>query len=254
MTFITVVTIVRNDLHGLLKTRASLAEQTSKEFEWIIVDGASNDGTAEMAASFDEPYASARSERDSGIYDAMNKGLDRATGEFVVFLNARDTFADSEVLETVSANLRASKADYLYGDNMEEFGGGRSLYKRAQGHERLAYGMFACHQTMFFRRSMIGSLRYDTSLRISGDYAFTAKFLLQKRPRICRVDRALCIFDLSGASLTDRKRGREENWRVQRDVLGLSLPRRCLTRLAYVSTAFLATQVPGLYKALRYRP
>ena len=252
MTLISIVTIVRNDQEGLRRTRASVAEQTSRDFEWLIVDGASTDGTKEMANSFTEPYVSVRSERDTGIYDAMNKGLERSRGEYVLFLNARDTFADAKVLETVAANLRESQADFLYGDSLEAFGGNRLVYKAAQGHERVAYGMFACHQAMYFRRSMIGTLRYDTDLRISGDYSFTAAFL-RSRPKICRLHQALCIFDLSGASVANRKRGRDENWRVQRDVLGLSLLRRCFTRLAYLGSAFLATQMSGLYKALRYR-
>jgi putative colanic acid biosynthesis glycosyltransferase len=252
MPFVSIITIVRNDSLGLGRTRVSIAEQTFHDLEWLIVDGASDDGTAEVALGFDEPYVFAVSEPDSGIYDAMNKGLARASGEYVLFLNARDTFAGARVLESVAARLRQSEADFLYGDSLEAFGGGRTVYKTAQGHARVNYGMFACHQAMYFRRAMIGSQRYDTTLRIAGDYAFAAEFL-KKSPRIDRLPEALCVFDLSGTSVVNRQRGREENWRVQRDVLGLSLPRRCITRAAYLGSAFLATRVPGLYKVLRFR-
>ena len=78
MVLISIITIVRNDAPGLIRTRKSIAEQAFRDVEWIVVDGASTDGTAQLIQSFDEPYASVSSEPDHGIYDAMNKGLDRA--------------------------------------------------------------------------------------------------------------------------------------------------------------------------------
>jgi putative colanic acid biosynthesis glycosyltransferase len=182
----------------------------------------------------------------------MNKGLERATGDFVLFLNAGDAFANSAVLEHVAGRLRQGNVDFLYGDSLAAFGGDRLVYKAARGHQRVSYGMFACHQTMFYRRSLIGAQRYDCRFRVSGDYAFTAQFLT-KKPRIERLDQALCIFDLTGVSLSNRRRGRKENWKVQRDVLKLSLLRRCANRGAYVCSAFLVNQLPILYRIFRFR-
>jgi putative colanic acid biosynthesis glycosyltransferase len=252
MPLISVVTIVRNDRPGLTRTRTSIASQSFRDFDWLIVDGASTDGTAQYAQSFEEPYASVRSEPDTGIFDAMNKGLERATGEFVLFLNAGDTLVNSAVLEVVAYRLRRGDVDFLYGDSLEAFGGSQLNYKVAKGHHRLTYGMFACHQTMFYRRSLIGAQRFDCRFRVSGDYAFTAWFLT-KRPRIERVDQALCIFDLTGTSVFNQRRGREENWQVQRDILKLSLSRRCAVRVTYVCSALLANRAPSLYKRLRFR-
>jgi len=251
MRLISVVTIVRNNSAGLNKTRASIAEQSFRDLEWIVVDGASTDGTAELAASLSENDCVAISEPDDGIFDAMNKGLERATGKFVLFLNAGDILANSGVLADVSREL-TEDIDFLYGDSLEAFGGGRLIYKAAKGHERVNYGMFACHQTMYFRRSVIGAQRYDPRFRIAGDYCFTAEFL-QKHPRIRRVDAALCVFDLTGASNINRGRGRQENWRVQKEVLGLSLLRRCAFRTAYLLSSLLAVRMPRLYAALRFR-
>jgi putative colanic acid biosynthesis glycosyltransferase len=252
MGLVSVVTIVRNDSRGLIKSRSSIAAQTFRDFEWLVVDGASTDGTAQLAQSFDERYASVISEPDSGIYDAMNKGLDRATGEFVLFLNAGDIFPNPDVLELVASRLKKGDVDFLYGDSLEAFGGDRLAYKAAQGHERVNYGMFACHQSMYYRRSLISGLRYNPRFRIAGDYCFTAE-VLGKRPRIERIHQALVVFDLYGASIVNRERGREENWRVQRDVLRLSLSRRCVIRSAYLCSALLATRLPRVYKALRFR-
>jgi putative colanic acid biosynthesis glycosyltransferase len=250
---LSIVTIVRNDSPGLERTRASIAAQTGfRDFEWLIVDGASTDGTAQLAQAYEETYVSAVSAPDDGIFDAMNKGLERAVGTFVVFLNAGDTFAHSGVLGRVAAALAADDIDFLYGDSLEAFGGSRLSYKAAQGHQRVNYGMFGCHQGMYYRRSLIGAQRYDPRFRIAGDYCFTAQFLT-KNPRILRLHEALCIFDLTGASVRSKRRGREENWRVQRDVLGLSLPRRLMVRGAYLCSAFLSGRFPALYKYLRFR-
>jgi putative colanic acid biosynthesis glycosyltransferase len=251
--FLSIVTIVRNDAAGLERTRAGIAAQTgARDFEWLIVDGASTDGTAEIARAFDEPYASVVSEPDRGIFDGMNKGLERATGTFIVFLNAGDTFAHNGVLNRVAAALNPDDIDFLYGDSLEAFGGGRLSYKAAQGHGRVNYGMFGCHQAMYYRRSLIAGQRYDPRFRISGDYCFTAQFL-QKKPRILRLHEALCIFDLTGTSVLNKRRGREENWLIQRDVLKLSLARRLMIRGAYLCTAFLSGRFPALYKFIRFR-
>ncbi len=250
---LSIITIVRNDSPGLLRTRASIAAQVgTSNFEWVVVDGASTDGTAQLALSLDESYASAVSEPDDGIFDAMNKGLERAVGTFVVFLNAGDSFANEGVLDRVGTILAQDNVDFLYGDSFEAFAGGRLSYKAAQGHGRLGYGMFACHQGMYYRRSLVGAQRYDPRLRISGDYGFTAQYLL-KNPRIVRLREPLCIFDLTGASVVNKPLGRSENWIIQRDVLRLSLPRRVAVRSAYLASALLSDRFPMLYKFFRFR-
>ncbi|HWS64706.1 MAG TPA: glycosyltransferase family 2 protein [Steroidobacteraceae bacterium] len=250
---VSIITIVRNDSPGLSRTRASIAAQVGvSDFEWVVVDGASTDGTAQLALGLDEAYAWAVSEPDKGIFDAMNKGLARAAGAFVLFLNAGDSFANVDVLSRVSKILSSNTIDFLYGDSLEAFAGDRLSYKVAQGHDRLHYGMFACHQSMYYRRSLIGDQRYDPRFRIAGDYCFTAQFLL-KNPRVLRLHEALCVFDLTGASVVNKRRGREENWVIQRDVLRLSLPRRLIIRGAYLVSALLSGRFPKFYKMLRFR-
>lgn len=252
MALISIVTIVRNDSPGLLRTRASITCQEWRDFEWLVVDGASTDGTAQLALGIDDAFVRAYSEPDEGIYDAMNKGLTLATGQFVVFLNAGDALADSGLLKRVAARLTETDADFLYGDSLEAFSSVQPICKLARGHQHVRYGMFACHGAMYYRRALIGEARYDTTYRISGDYCFTAEFL-KKLPRIAQVDEPLCIFDLSGVSSMNRRRGRAENWRVQREVLSLSLMHRCAIRAVYLGTALLATYFPGVYKVLRFR-
>lgn len=252
MPLISIVTVVRNDEAGLGKTRASVASQSFRDFEWLVIDGASTDGTAALALSFREPYVAVTSEPDGGIFDAMNKGLDRAAGEFILFLNAGDILSTGSTLARVADSLSTHAVDFLYGDSFEAFGGARVIYKTARGHGGVNYGMFGCHQAMYYRRSLIGAQRYDPLLRVAGDYGFTAQFLT-KHPRIERVGEALCIFDLTGISVVNKRRGRQENWHVQREVLKLPLIRRCIIRIAYVCSAFMAERLPFVYRKLRFR-
>ena len=155
MQFFTIVTVTYNNISGPRPTGVSLNAQRCRDFEWIIVDGGSRDGTA----AFLKDYPDAISEPDNGLYDAMNKGTARARGEYLLFLNAHDTLADSETLEKIQAQAYA--ADFIYGDSLED-----GHYKRARTHASKNWGMFTHHQAMLYRREVIGNLRYKINYKI----------------------------------------------------------------------------------------
>ena len=250
-----VVTIVRNDLAGIKRTHASVLAQTFRDYSWVIVDGASTDGTREYifdAISIDNVVRI--SEKDKGIYDAMNKGLSRAKGDYVVFMNAGDVFPAADTLKKVAERLLSSRADFLYGDSQEDFGGTQQLmYKKSRGHNNVSYGMFGCHQSMYYKLSLLeGGSGYDTQYKVSGDYDFTARFL-KKAKSIDYFPEPLCNFDLTGVSVQNKLRGRQENWRVQRDVLQLPWHHRAKNRLLYLITSGLMDHAPWLYGWLRFR-
>lgn len=247
-----IVTIVRNDRHGLAKTRASVESQQFGDFEWLVIDGASTDGTAEDVLAISLSYAKVVSEPDRGIYDAMNKGLNLAKGEFVLFLNAGDIFPNSLTLALVAPFLSRENVSFVYGDSLEKYGGNMSVYKRARSREKISYGMFGCHQAMYYRRKVIDEMRYDPRFHIAGDYDFTARFLM-KTNQVVKISDALCIFDLEGASNNNRKKGRYENWIIQRDVLQMNLFKRSFNQLVYRLSAFVKERLPSFYKILRYR-
>ncbi len=114
-TLVSVVTVTLNDLAGLKSTWESLANQTHAVFEWIVVDGASADGTTEWLTSMRDPRVSWRSGPDLGIYDAMNKGFSRSVGELVVFMNGGDRFAHPETLSTVTDDHARRGWRWTYG-------------------------------------------------------------------------------------------------------------------------------------------
>lgn len=110
-----VITVVRNDTPGLLRTRHSLESQTCEDWEHVVIDGASNDGTAEVVLGLDRSKSVVRSEPDGGIYDAMDGGLALASGRVVVFMNAGDSFAGAGTLALVKAHHDQRSWLWAYG-------------------------------------------------------------------------------------------------------------------------------------------
>ncbi len=111
---LSIITINFNNRNGLERTARSIVEQTFRDYEWIVIDGGSTDGSQDILKEYSAHIAFGVSERDGGIYEAMNKGLERASGEYVQFLNSGDSFIDRDVLERVFADNRL--ADVNYGD------------------------------------------------------------------------------------------------------------------------------------------
>lgn len=218
-----IVTVTRNNLNGLVRTAASVSAQTHPSFEWIVADGASTDGTVEWLKSHAPEFLSWKSEPDAGLYEAMNKAMGRASGEYLIFMNGGDTFRDATVLDDAVSLLRNSAIDLLYGDAYEQHDGVETR-KRALSHHLVWYSMFTHHQAIFYRREAIGDLRYDTSFRIAADWAFTAG-LLKSGARARRFARAICTFEQGGISQSPQHRltAEKEHRRMHREILRLPL-------------------------------
>ena len=206
---LTIVTIVRNDKSGFLTTKKSIQKQTFFEYEWIVIDGASTDGTVDEIANIAQPNFRYLSEQDKGIYDAMNKGLNLAQGEYITFLNAGDYFPDETTLSTLSVYL-AKNYDFIYGDFYEEYENNQLNHKSARSLTYLWYGMPTSHQAMYFNRSMLASINFNTSYKIAGDYDFTCRFIKQSQ-NWHRVQLPLCVFNKTGLSEKYASKGRWEN-------------------------------------------
>lgn len=247
-----VITVCLNRRDGLALTHASLARQTCQDVEWVVQDGGSKDGSGALLSCLDGPAPCCCTGTDRGLYDAMNRALERAQGEYVLFLNAGDELAGPDTLARLADELAGDPApDLVYGDAWEETGQGWRL-KRARDHRTAAwYGMFTHHQAILYRRAALGSLRFRTRYRIAADYAFTLEALAEART-IRRVAFPLCRFAADGESQRQAALGRQEQARIRRDLLGLSRP--AVVAVAAVQRAALALRRawPGLYGRLRY--
>ena len=151
---ISIITVCRNDLANLRETESSVHSQTYPLREWIVVDGASSDGTPAHLAAIDEPSLRWMSEPDAGLYDAMNKGIALAKGDYVIFMNSGDAFFAASTLAEVAALIERPLPDIAYGDAVE-FDGTREYYKSAIGHRYHHYSMFTHHQAILYRSTSI---------------------------------------------------------------------------------------------------
>lgn len=172
---ISVITINFNDKAGLIKTLQSVAAQDRKLFEYIVIDGGSQDGSREEIERNLHLIDRFVSEKDDGIYDAMNKGISLSSGQYVYFLNSGDYFYSENVLENVYRVLNSYPSYYL----------GRVIYRYANGSvkaDKIAmpsiHTFEASHQALFYRKDLHNTLGlYDPGFKSAGDYDFFMRCL-----------------------------------------------------------------------------
>ncbi len=257
-----VITITLNNYIGLQKTYKSLKIQSYKDFEWIVIDGKSNDKTIEFlrrrrseTRTELNPFRFV-SQKDSGIYDAMNTGIEMARGHYLIFLNAGDALADSKVLKML-AHLCKKAPDFIYGDALEQCENHRkpvatTNYKPAKSHKKIHWGMFTHHQAMIYRRHTIRDtrLRYSLRYKIASDYDFTARFL-QKCTNIQYINKPICIFEMGGISQQNAWQGRKEQYIIRETLEIVSLPKNLWILVIQTLSWHLKSLCPQLYNFLK---
>jgi glycosyltransferase involved in cell wall biosynthesis len=167
---ISIVTIVLNDKQNIEKTIQSVLSQNAG-LEYIIIDGGSTDGTLEMIEKYKENIDILTSEKDSGIYNAMNKAIDMANGEWICFMNSGDMFYDSNILKTILPNFDES-IDIVYGDQEVRYTSKKKIVKADQSIEDIWKGMIFSHQSCFVKQDILKEFRFNESNRITADYEF----------------------------------------------------------------------------------
>lgn len=168
---IAVVTINYNDVKGLRETCRSVMSQDMRPAEWIIVDGASSDGTQEFLPTLTEHATKIVSEPDKGIYDAHNKGAKLATAPWVMFLNGGDTLAETGTLTALTRTLaEAGDAAVVYGDVIIFDGAGKEFYRRGRPIGFLRLNNMTSHQSCIYRREIFDNNPYDLDFPICADY------------------------------------------------------------------------------------
>lgn len=203
---ISVITINFNNAAGLKKTAESVVSQSFKDFEYIIIDGGSTDGSAELLSSI--PTTFSCSERDGGIYDAMNKGVARASGEYVLFLNSGDVFASDTVLTNAAPALDGT--DFIYGNLTFRYP--RKDFTRKYPAELSAAFFFTDslpHPATFIRRRLLVDNPYSTRFRIVSDWKFFTEEIVVKNATYRCIDLLITIFSVDGIS-TDHSREQAE--------------------------------------------
>ncbi|NLC50585.1 MAG: glycosyltransferase, partial [Bacteroidales bacterium] len=174
MNLFTVITVTYNAEHTLARTMKSVQEQSYSHIEHIIVDGKSTDGTVDLIKELETEQTNWISEKDKGIYDAMNKGTAMATGIYICYLNAGDAFYDENTVEKLIATAQQYHLpDILYGETVVVNNEGTFLHnRRLKAPERMNWksfkqGMLVCHQAFIVKRSIFEL--YDLTYRFSAD-------------------------------------------------------------------------------------
>lgn len=189
---ITVVTVCYNAEKEIRTTIESVLSQTYKDIEYIIQDGKSVDATNEIIYEYlNDVRIKHISEKDSGLYNAMNKALDEATGEYVIFMNAGDIFFNNDTLANMVPYL---DSDVVYGNvfRCKSNGEIEEKYKGKRHFIRLLLmGRMPCHQSMFTKTSVMKNYRFDESYTITADYDFCVRAYANK-VNIKYVDMAVC--------------------------------------------------------------
>lgn len=203
---ISVITAVRNNRDTVAQALDSLLAQTHRDVELIVIDGASTDGTLNVLARYATRLAVLVSEDDHGIYDALNKGLRRATGDVIGFLHADDLLADNEVLSRVASCFAETGADGVYGDlvYVSKFQPDRIIRNwrsKAFAPGLLANGWMPPHPTLYLKRTVYEQYGlFDTSYRIAADYDFMLRVLREPGLRFVYLPRLLVRMRVGGAS------------------------------------------------------
>lgn len=168
---LSVITVVYNNVSDIERTLLSVLGQTYKNIEYFVIDGKSTDGTLEILKNYEERISKLVSEKDNGIYDAMNKGLALATGEYVLFMNSGDEIYAPDTVEKVFAT--APDADIYYGETEMYDSTWKSIgQRRHKAPEQFTwkdfkYGMSVSHQAIYIRKSITSP--YDPQYKLSAD-------------------------------------------------------------------------------------
>ena len=228
---ISIITIHFNHFGGLKRTVDSIRNQSDREsFEWIVIDGGSTDGSADYLHGLGNNIDCLISEKDGGIYDAMNKGIRKSSGRYLWFVNAGDTIHDSKVVENLvgavsgfSSKNQGMLPDVIFGDTMfvEPDGKEVGLISRLKPQpfpSRLhggsfRFGMNVCHQSLLVNRDLV--VEYDVNYRLAADVDWIIGVLKRMKGQSMRVEFVVSDFELGGSSYQHTKKA----WNERYDVL-----------------------------------
>ena len=223
-----IITVTYNAERVLERTIQSVAEQSYKGIEYILIDGNSKDRTLAIAEQYKGVISQLVSEPDKGIYDAMNKGLQRATGDYICFLNAGDTFYTKETLATIVSSLEKRKGriendkgmpDIVYGETAIVDEMGIFLHtRRLKAPKKLTWksfkkGMLVCHQAFFVQRKLAQKESYNLTYRFSADFDWCVR--LMKRAKEMHFTEATLINYLNeGTTTQNHKASLKERFHI----------------------------------------
>jgi glycosyltransferase involved in cell wall biosynthesis len=207
---LSIITINLNDSRGLQKTIASVVNQSYNLFEYIVIDGGSTDSSVDVIRKYEDEVSWWVSEKDAGIYNAMNKGLSKATGDFCLFLNSGDYLESSDSLKKV-AEFFSENIDIVYGDLILDFGNRKEI--KTFPNSFTLYNFVDAslpHPSSFIRTSLLKKLGgYDEDFKIVSDWIFFLRAFMEENAAMKKVEDVISVHNMFGISCRPNEFGRE---------------------------------------------
>jgi glycosyltransferase involved in cell wall biosynthesis len=212
---LSVITIVYNNVRDIERTVLSVLNQSYSNIEYLVIDGASNDGTIDILKQYESSISKLVSEKDKGIYDAMNKGLALATGDYVLFMNSGDEIYASNTVERIFAS--GDDADIYYGetemfdDAWQSLGRRRHKAPEAFTWKDFKYGMSISHQAIYIRKSLTEP--YDLTYKLSSDIDWILR-AAKKAKKIVNVKAVVAKYLVGGMSKKKHRQSLAERFSI----------------------------------------
>ncbi len=225
---LSIITINRNNAAGLEKTMRSVASQIGGDFEYIVIDGASTDGSVEVIRSFEASLGERLrwiSEPDKGIYNAMNKGIRMATGDYLQFLNSGDSLVSDDITMRMTEALKSKGyPSILYGNMLKDMPGGKAMRDRCFAGRDISFLGFYTgslnHSSAYIRRSLFNQYgMYDEGFKIVSDWKWFLQAIILGGEKPVYVDMDVTLFDMNGISEKNKALGKTERRRVLNELI-----------------------------------
>lgn len=206
-----IITVNYNNKEGLRKTIESVIHQTYRDFEFIVIDGGSTDGSTDVLKEYDAQIDYWISEPDGGIYQGMNKGIKKATGEYLNFMNSGDCFYATDILKKVSNYI--SNADFIVGKDYHYNNETHQGHASIQPPRTTMIHFFVAtldHQSSFIKRELFINSLYDESYRLISDWIFYIEKIIKEQKIVQFIPDIICRREEGGLSEQQWKKNRTE--------------------------------------------
>ena len=218
---LSIITVTFNSEKTIERTLKSVAEQTHKNIEHIVIDGASTDGTLTIIEKYKDGISYFRSESDRGVYDAMNKGIAAAHGDVIAFLNSDDFYEDHHTLSQIASEMKDEQIDAVFGDVVFfEAGQPGRIVRRFNSSrfraDMLAWGWMPAHPGLFVRKCLFDRVGvFRPEYRLAGDFEFMVRIFKDKKINYKALNTVLVRMQLGGLST----RGFHSAWIAQQELI-----------------------------------
>lgn len=213
---LSIITINYNNIEGLKKTFSSVSSQSFKDYEWIVIDGGSTDGSRDFIEEHASTFSFWCSEKDNGIYDALNKGIRYASGDYISCMNAGDAYFENDTLDKIFAERLYG--DIVYGDWVQQYSNHQTLNRMPFPLDfSIFYYHNICHQAMFVRTELLKQKQFDESFGVVADYARWME-LLFAGASFQHINTIVCCYDMTGVS-SQSNAGWEECLRIRKEIV-----------------------------------